>query len=456
MAREPRNSLPEPLRILVAEDDPEMLDLLLRVLGDEGYSVRPARDGGQALALLQTGDFDIVVSDMRMPICGGMDVLRRAMASHLHQPVILMTAFGSIEAAVQAMREGAFHYLAKPFDIDELLGIVGEAAAQIRQSRAMAAEDAERSPFFPIVFRSRAMAELLRLARDLAASNATVLIAGDSGTGKELLARAIHESSPRRGRRFVALDCGAIPESLIESEVFGHARGAFTGAHSDRRGIVEEADGGTLFLDEVGNLSQPMQAKLLRFLQERRFRRVGEAEERGVDVRVLSATNQDLRALAGQGGFREDLYYRLAVIPLRVPPLRERCEDVPPLAYHFLRKYGEGYHIEGIRQDALEVLVGHAWPGNVRQLENVMERAVILRKAGLIQPRDLPEDVRGAEDAAATPAPSLEELEREHILRLLERHGGNQSEVARVLGINRRTVYRKLRKYGTDTDDRST
>jgi DNA-binding NtrC family response regulator len=447
---EPENQLAMPVRILVAEDDAEMLELLTRVLREEGYRVLTAGDGSEALARIEDGDFDLVLSDIRMPGPDGMEVLRRAMASRLHQPVILMTAFGSISSAVEAMRAGAYHYLTKPFNLDDLLEIVNGAATQIRQLRSIHAEAGDAA--FPIVFRSAAMTRLLALASEVAPSAASVLITGGSGTGKELLARAIHAISGRSQRPFVPVDCGAIPEGLMESELFGHRRGAFTGSVADKAGIVEEADGGTLFLDEVSNLPASMQAKLLRFLQDRRFRRVGDTVERAVDVRVVSASNRDLRELVEEGTFREDLYYRLAVISLAIPPLRERREDIPPLVYHFIRQFNAdaGYAVEGVRQDALDLLVDHPWPGNVRQLENVVERAVILRKAGLVQPSDLPPEMG---DAAATDSSrSLDELERQHILQLLEECGGNRSRVARILGISRRTVYRKLRQYGIDTD----
>jgi DNA-binding NtrC family response regulator len=437
-----------PVRILVAEDDAEMLELLSRVLREEGFRVVTASDGHQALARIEEGDFDLVLSDVRMPGPDGMEVLRRAMASRLHQPVILMTAFGSISSAVEAMRAGAFHYLTKPFNLDDLLEIVNGAATQIRQLRSIHAEAGDAA--FPIVFRSPAMARLLAMAGEVAPTTASVLISGASGTGKELLARAIHAISGRGQRPFVPVDCGAIPEGLMESELFGHKRGAFTGSVADKAGIVEEADGGTLFLDEVGNLPASMQAKLLRFLQDRRFRRVGDTVERSVDLRVVSASNRNLSEAVADGAFREDLYYRLAVISLAIPALRERREDIPPLVYHFIRQFNAeaGYAVEGVRQDALELLADHAWPGNVRQLENVIERAVILRKAGLVQPSDLPPEMDST--AAGDSSRSLDELERQHILQLLEECGGNRSRVARILGISRRTVYRKLRQYGID------
>lgn len=446
---EPDSRTAAPVRILVAEDDAEMLELLSRVLREEGYGVVTASDGHHAMARIEEGDFDLVLSDVRMPGPDGMEVLRRAMASRLHQPVILMTAFGSISSAVEAMRAGAFHYLTKPFNLDDLLEIVNGAATQIRQLRSIHAEAGDAA--FPIVFRSPAMARLLAMAGEVAPTTASVLIAGASGTGKELLARAIHAMSGRGRRPFVPVDCGAIPEGLMESELFGHRRGAFTGSVADKAGIVEQADGGTLFLDEVGNLPASMQAKLLRFLQDRRFRRVGDTVERSVDLRVVSASNRDLSDAVAEGMFREDLYYRLAVISLAIPALKERRDDIPTLVYHFIRQFNAeaGYAVEGVRQDALELLVDHSWPGNVRQLENVVERAVILRKAGLVQPSDLPQEMGST--AAGDSSRSLDELERQHILQLLEECGGNRSRVARILGISRRTVYRKLRQYGIDT-----
>jgi DNA-binding NtrC family response regulator len=441
------------LRILVAEDDEPMRDLMVRVLGDEGYDVCAVRDGAQALARLEGPErIDLIVSDLRMPGVDGMEVLRQAMARRLHQPFILMTAFASVESAVQAMREGAYHYIAKPVDIEDLVEIVAGAAERVRQQRAAeAGVGPGGTSFFPIVFRSPAMAELLRVAREVAASNASVLITGSSGTGKELLAKAIHGMSKRADRTFVAVDCNALPETLLESELFGHRRGAFTGANADKRGLVEEADAGTLFLDEVGNLSPIVQAKLLRFLQERRFRPVGAVEERSVDVRVIAASNQEIQTLVTKGTWREDLYYRLAVIPLRIPDLEDRVSDIAPLAYHFVRKFNAGYKIEGIRQDALDLMLEYAWPGNVRQLENVVERAVILRKAGLIQPRDLPDEITNT--TAKPSGKSLEETERDYILRLMRDYDGNQSRVARILGINRRTLYRKLRKYNAPEEE---
>jgi DNA-binding NtrC family response regulator len=449
--RESEAELTSPIRVLVAEDDREMRELLGRVLGDEGYDVIAVGDGHQALARIEEGQFDLVLSDVRMPGPNGMELLRRAMARRLHQPVILMTGFGNIGSAVEAMRAGAYHYLAKPFNLDELLEILRGAADQIRQRRSL--HDGAGDGAFPVVFRSPAMAHVLAMVHEVAGSAATVLVTGASGTGKELVARAIHAASERRRAPFVPVDCGAIPEGLLESELFGHCRGAFTGAIADRPGIVEAASGGTLFLDEVGNLPMAMQAKLLRFLNDRRFRRVGETRERAVDLRLVSASNRELAELVGEGTFRDDLYYRLAVFSLHIPSLAERREDIPPLVYHFIRRFNTecGYSVEGVRQDALDRLVDAPWPGNVRQLENVTERAVILRKAGLVQPVDLPPELQA--HGAADDGRTLDDLERQHILQLLEECGGNRSRVARILGISRRTVYRKLHQYGVNGGD---
>ena len=439
-----------PVRVLVAEDDREMLELVEQVLRDEGYEVIAARDGREALAAIGEGQFDVVLSDIKMPGASGMEVLRSARATSLHQPVILMTAFGSIEAAVEAMKEGAYSYITKPFDLDDLVAVVGEVAGQVRlrkQAEDLATAAGEDTPF-PIVFRGRAFRDVIQLVRDVARSTASVLITGESGTGKELIAREIHRRSQRKDRPFVALDVNAIPETLLESELFGHAKGAFTGAIRDTSGMFEQAEGGTLFLDEIGNLNLAVQAKLLRFLQERTLRRVGDTRERTVDVRLVTATHRNLKRLMADGIFREDLFYRLSVIHVEIPPLRDRREDVAPLAYHFLRKYNKDFRVDGFRPEVLDLLIDFDWPGNVRQLENGIEHAVILRKAGLIQKSDLPEWIFDQDKAGSPDQRSLEAVEKNHILRLLEECEGNQSRAARILGINRRTLARKLKSYG--------
>jgi two-component system response regulator HydG len=321
-----------------------------------------------------------------------------------------------------------------------------------KQAEDLATAEGEDTPF-PIIFRGRAFRDVIRLVRDVAGSSASVLITGESGTGKELIAREIHRRSRRAERPFVALDVNAIPETLLESELFGHVRGSFTGAVRDKAGMFEQADGGTLFLDEIGNLNLAVQAKLLRFLQERTLRRVGDTREKTVDVRLVTATHRNLKKLMAEGTFREDLFYRLSVIHVEVPTLRERREDIAPLAYHFLRKYNRDLRVDGFRPEVLDLLVDFDWPGNVRQLENAIEHAVILRKAGLIQKGDLPEWVSSQGKAGAPDQRSLEAVEKAHILRLLEECEGNQSRAARILGINRRTLARKLKSYGIATSE---
>ncbi|RJO63604.1 MAG: sigma-54-dependent Fis family transcriptional regulator [Myxococcales bacterium] len=442
-----------PVAILVAEDDPDMRDLLAQALGEEGYAVATAKDGDEAIARLGQDEFDLVLTDLKMPGASGMDVLKAARAQFFPCPVILMTAFGAVDSAVMAMKEGAYSYITKPFDLEDLLILVTEVAEQIRlrkQSERLLSSAGGDTPF-PIVFRSRAFTDVMKLVHELAASPATVLITGESGTGKELIAREIHRQSDRRSQVFKALDVNAIPETLIEGELFGHAKGSFTGADRDKAGLLESANGGTLFLDEIGELSLAVQAKLLRFLQERVVRRVGESAERAVDARLITATNRDLQAMMAAGQFREDLFYRLSVFHIRVPPLRERREDIAPLVYHFLRKYNKSYRVEGFRADVLDALADFHWPGNVRQLENAVEHAVILRKAGLIQKKDLPEWVQAATRDGGPR--TLDEIEKNHILKLLQECGGNQSRAARILGINRRTLSRKLKSYGLPVDD---
>ena len=439
------------IRVLVAEDDASMRSMLTGLLAEEGFKANGAASGDEAIAVLAGESVDIVLTDLRMPLASGMDVLRAARSQAAPPPVILMTAFGTIDSAVEAMKEGAYSYITKPFDIEDLVQVIGECAQQVRlrKKAEQSASTEGAGTAFPIVFRSPAFRRVLSLVHEVAESNATVLITGESGTGKELIAHEIHRRSGRRSAPFVALDVHSVPETLLESELFGHIRGSFTGATRDKVGIVEQADGGTLLLDEIGNLSVPIQAKLLRFLQERKFRRVGEASERSVELRLVAATNCDLKAMMNEGTFRDDLYYRLSVIQIRVPPLRERSEDIAPLAYHFLRKHNQGFRVDGFRPDVLDLFVDFDWPGNVRQLENAVEHAIILRKAGLIEPRDLPEWLSGRSiDADQLHARSLEVVEKGHIRRVLDDCDGNQTRAARILGIDRKTLGRKLRAWG--------
>ena len=446
-----------PVTILIAEDDPEMLAMLDLILRDRGYEVIGLTSGVDAVEALETRQFDIVLTDIKMPGASGMDVLRTARARTLNQPVILMTAFGSVDSAVEAMKEGAYYYITKPFDNDDLIQVVDECAHQVRlrkRSEELASTEGGDT-MFPIVFRSTGFRRVIQLVHEVAPSHATVLITGESGTGKDLIAREIHRRSACASGPFVPVDANAIPENLLESELFGHVRGSFTGAVRDQPGIVFRADGGTLFLDEIGNLNVAMQSKLLRFLQDRKYRRVGESQEREADVRLLTATNADLPRMMKAGTFREDLYYRLSVIHIDVPALRDRREDIAPLAYHFLRKFNAGFRVEGFRPEVLDVLVDFDWPGNVRQLENAVEHAVIMRKAGLIQKRDLPEWFPSGPDPSFARDRSLEAMERNHIQRVLDECEGNQSRAARILGIDRKTLARKLKLIGPGEENGS-
>jgi two-component system, NtrC family, response regulator AtoC len=449
----------EPARIFVCDDDTSSRELLARILAAEGHRVTALADGREALDRLGAPDGppDLVVSDIRMGDVDGLaltDVLRQRAPD---TPVILVTAFGNIDGAVDAIRRGAFDYISKPYDVDAIKVVVARALEQRRlalENRALRRDLRDKYHLENVVGRSEAMLQVYKTAARVALTDATVLIQGESGTGKELVARAIHGASPRSHRPFVAVDCGAIAEGVLESELFGHARGAFTGAQAMRRGLFEEANQGTLFLDEIGDVGPNLQARLLRALQEGTIRRVGTNEPIAVDVRVVAATNKDLAQAVKEQRFREDLYYRLNVVTIRIPPLRDRREDIPLLAEHFAAKHGRA---EGaaISPAARDLLVAYDWPGNVRELENVVARALALNPSGVILPEDLPEQVRGsprAGSAHGAPAlgvathdhPTLAELERRYAAQILSETGGNKTRAAEILGIDRKTLYRLL------------
>jgi DNA-binding NtrC family response regulator len=437
-------------RILVVDDDPASRDLLRKVLATEGHQVVQAADGREALAEVERQRPDLVVSDIRMPDVDGVQLLERMREAAADVPVILVTAFGDVEGAVEAIRRGAFDYIPKPYDVDAIRLVVRRALAQstlAAENRELRRQVRDKYRLEGIVGRSEAMLHVFKTAARVAQSDATVLIEGESGTGKEQVARAIHAASKRAGGPFVAVDCGAIAEGVLESELFGHARGAFTGAQASRRGLFEEANRGTLFLDEMGDVGPALQARLLRALQEGEIRRVGANEPVPVDVRVLAATNKDLARLVKEGKFREDLYYRVNVVNIRLPPLRERREDVPLLAEHFAAKHGrpEG---AAVTPEARELLIAYDWPGNVRELENVIARALALNPSGLVVPEDLPERLRGLPPGIPPPAsserPTLAEVERRYAAQVLAETGGNKTRAAEVLGIDRKTLYRIL------------
>lgn len=443
--------------ILLIDDDPSLRRVIEYSLVESGYSVHPAASGEEGLALFQKGTCDAVVTDITMPGMSGLEVLVKVRQADPNVPVIVITAYGTIESAVSAMKQGAFDYITKPFNRDELR-ITLERALKMRrlekENVRLRAEVIDRYRFDAIVGGSEKIREVIALAGRVAPSDATVLVTGESGTGKELLARGIHYSSGRAEGPFIAVNCAAIPESLIESELFGHVKGAFTGAVRDREGKFEQADGGTLFLDEIGDLRVDLQAKILRALQERTVDRVGGVKQVDLDVRVIAATNKDLEREVREGNFREDLFYRLSVVALQMPPLRDRKDDIPILAEHFLRKFSRGPAVR-IAPDALALLTAYGWPGNVRELENVMERASILKRGDMITRDDLPEKLSrkatGASEVLLNLPEgglSLEELEKDLIIKALEKHKGNQTRAAEYLRITRPTLIYRMEKYG--------
>jgi two-component system response regulator HydG len=449
-------------RVLAVDDEFEMRALLEDFLTREGYSVSCAASASECLeALRGSDDFDVVLSDIRMAQMDGMQLLRTIRAERPDVPVILATGFGSIDTAIEAMRNGAFHYLVKPFKLTEL----GVVVANAMEKRILALDNMalrhavkEKYRLCDLLGKSPAMQRVFDLIVRVAPSNANVLIQGESGTGKELVARAIHSQGTRADGPFVAINCTAIPETLLESELFGHAKGSFTGATGRKRGLIEEASGGTLFLDEIGDMSPGLQAKLLRVLQERKIRPVGDNASYDVDVRIISATHKDLKAGIREGTFREDLYYRLSVIPIVLPALRDRPEDLPLLAEHFLRKHAAanaasgGVRVRGFTKGALSKLLRLRWPGNVRELENVIERAVVLCRGEVIEEDDIPDPDVGSADEAfrmlTADFPTLTQLEERYVRLVLEKSGGRKDRAAQMLGINRRTLYRKEREFG--------
>jgi two-component system response regulator HydG len=444
----------DPATLLVADDDPGLRESLQRTLTRAGYQVVLATDGRAALERLRGGGMDLVLTDLKMPGLTGIEVLRAAKAIAPDVDVILLTAFGTVEEAVSAMKDGAYDFITKPFRGEQLLKLVAKALerrALIEQNRALQRQLEDLRGKGQVIGGSPAFRRMMTLVNQVADSSATVLIQGESGTGKELVAKAIHERSPRRAGPFVAVNCAALPETLLESELFGYEKGAFTGAASRKEGRFEIADGGTLFLDEVADLSPLTQPKILRVLQEGEFERVGGTKTLRVDVRIVTATNQDLAHMVKDKRFREDLFYRLNVITITVPPLRERREDVRVLAQHFLRVYAakNSRKLDGFTDEAIRRLEAYAWPGNVRELENVIERGVVLARGSLMDVVDLPEEIAGA-----TPLPEgvlsirigtpLAEVERRLLEETLRSTKGNRTLTAKLLGIDPKTVYRKL------------
>jgi DNA-binding NtrC family response regulator len=443
-------------RILVVDDEASARGALAEILSDEGYTVRVAPDGFKALAVAGELAPHVVLTDVKMPGLDGVGLLKELRERHPETAVILMTAFGAVEAAVRAMREGAADYLTKPLNSDELLVVVErclEQAKLLEETGRLRKQLSERYSFDNIVGRSPEMQQLFKTVSQVAPTKATVLITGESGTGKELVAAALHHNSERAEKPFIKLHCAALADNLLESELFGHERGAFTGADRRRIGRFEQAHGGTLFLDEIGEVSPATQVKLLRVLQNQEFERVGGNQPVQVDVRLIAATNRDLKAQVKAGTFREDLYYRLNVINLHLPPLRERIGDAPTLAIHFLEKYNAENHksIRGFDDEAMAIVRRHSWPGNVRELENVVERAVVLCSGTQIGARDLPQELRSLgpsqQGRPTIPGATMGEIERHAILETLAHVGGSTAAAAEMLGISVRTIQYRLREY---------
>jgi two-component system, NtrC family, response regulator AtoC len=444
--------------VLVVDDDPTTYRLLREALAQEGYQVETAEGGREAVGKAGARLFDVVLLDVRIPDLNGVEVLRELKHLSPETVVIMMTAFGSIETAIESIQEGAYDYISKPLKLDDVKLTVRRAldhkrllSENLQLRRALKAQHQMDN----IIGRSAAMLEVYKIVARVASSMTTVLIQGESGTGKELIARAIHCNSPRAERPFIVVDCGALPETLLESELFGHMKGAFTGAVANKKGLLEEADGGTCFLDEMGDIGPSLQARLLRFIQERLIRRVGGRDEIKLDVRVIAATNKNLKALITDGKFREDLFYRLSVVSITLPPLRDRQEDIPLLAEYFLTKYAfrNRKNISHISAQSLTLLGAYRWPGNVRELEHVIEQAVALTTNPVLLPEDFPPEFQEATTASHDTrevSSNLREGVRRHICSVLKQAKGNKKLTAQLLGINRRTLYRLAERYQID------
>jgi len=468
--------LPEKKQVLIVDDEPNLRKILAAQLSRDGYDVLLAEDGEQGLALLREHHIDLVVTDLKMPKVDGMTLLREALAEQPELPIVMITAHGTVDTAVEALKLGAFDYLTKPFDKEEVRQIVGKALktrllfGEAATTEIKGAEGAR----FGIIGQSPGLTELYAVLERVADSPTTVLITGESGTGKELVARALHDHSSRRGKPFIKVNCAAIPKELIESELFGYERGAFTGAVTSKPGRFELANGGTLFLDEIGEIPVEMQVKLLRALQESEFERVGGIKTMRVDVRLVAATNRDLKKLISQGAFRDDLFYRLNVVSIRLPALRERATDIPLLVEHFLKKFNERLkkNVSGVEPEARDLLSAYGWPGNIRELENVMERAVLFCDGSKLRAEDLPVELRGpsalsmgsvvppgdaAVDLGTLPADgglkehvkvAMSRLERDLVSRALKQTNNNVTHAARLLKISRKGLQLKMKELG--------
>ncbi len=446
----------ESMKILVVDDEAPIRDMIRKGLSQMGgYNVEVAQNGVEAIEKIEKDVFDLVLTDLKMPEMDGLELLKTIKGTRPEVMVILVTAYGSIETAVEAMKIGANDYITKPIDLNELLIHVSKAQKEsllLRENRLLRMEVRKKFEFNNIIGKSKKMQEIFSLIEKVAPGNSTVMIYGGSGTGKELVAKAIHYNSPRADRFFIPFNCGAIPETLVESELFGHTKGAFTGAVQAKKGLFEEANGGTLFLDEISTILPSVQVKLLRVLQEKEVMKVGSTERTKIDVRMVAATNENLEENMKKGKFREDLFYRLHVFPIFLPDLKERKEDIPLLAYHFLDIYSKEAkkEIKGISKEAIKLLLEYHWPGNVRELENTIERAVIMTDQDYLSPNDFPRDLmegisemirRGVKDRK-----SLEDIKSEYMKEILKETGGNKRIAAEILRVNPRTLYRFEKK----------
>jgi len=442
-------------RILVVDDDLEMCGLLSDVLSQEGFSALTISQSLEASKTIKKEEFDVIVTDLRMKGLKGLDLLEEAKRVAPLTPVIIITAFGTIESAIQAMKMGAYDYITKPFQIDEFILTVKKALENrlLKKEVVRLRKEVEsRYHYHQLIGKSPSMRSIYDLVERIGDSNSNVLITGESGTGKELVARAIHYSGSRKEGPFIPINCAAIPETLLESELFGYKRGAFTDAKTDKKGLMVEAAEGTIFLDEVTEMSPLFQAKLLRVIEEREVRPLGDTNSYPIDVRIISASNRDIENLIHQGRFREDLYFRMKVIDIELPPLRERREDIPLLADHFINQFGNkpNRKISGVSEEALRILINYSWPGNVRELENIIQRAIALCRHEVILPEDLPSSMLREPDEESLLEKglhkkyTLDQLEKEYIKKVLIDAGGNKSKAAEILGLDRKTLYRKI------------
>ena len=443
-------------KILVVDDDLEMCGLLSDALKGEGFSVTVTGDSLEASKILKKEDFDVLVTDLKMKGLKGLDLLEETKKVAPLTPVIIITAFGTIESAIRAMKMGAYDYITKPFQMDELLLIVKKALENrlLKKEVVRLRKEVEsRYDFHQLIGKSPLMVKIYDLIERISDTSSNVLITGESGTGKELVAKAIHFSGIRKEGPFIAVNCAAIPETLLESELFGYKKGAFTDAKTDKKGLIFEANEGTLFLDEITEMPTTLQAKLLRVIEEREIRPLGDTGSYPIDIRIISTSNRDIKSTIQQGRFRKDLYYRLKVIDIELPPLCDRREDIPLLVQHFINKFSRDLkkNISGVAEDALKILLNYSWPGNVRELENVIQRSITLSQHGMITPEDLPTSMiqeieEKVVDKALSERYTLDQLEKEYIRRVLIEVGGNKSKAAEILGLDRKTLYRKLQE----------